>query len=93
MDEFQAYSELNELEALKDIVPSFAKAQLEPFLSSAQQDVVPPVWDGVALSIDQTSVNPVASSGALIRCVIGVQEGGSFVPKLAFVTGPAEDIP
>ena len=45
INQFQADDQIDEMEALRAIVPSFAKAELEPFLVSAQQDVVPPTWN------------------------------------------------
>lgn len=95
MDEFEQYSRLNEEEALRGIVPSFAKAELEPFLRSAQQDVVPPTWNKIQLDPNVQGIDTTDQGQQnLIQAVIAIlQPDGTFLPKLVFVVGPAQDIP
>lgn len=94
MNEFDQYSRLDELEALRDFVPAWAKAPLEPFISSAQQDVTGPNWRPILEAGSPTQGSTTTGADQqLFRCVIGIFEGGSFTPKLAYVVGPLEDIP
>lgn len=45
MTEIQSSEQLNELEILRRTEPTWKLANTEPFIRSAQQDVVPPDWD------------------------------------------------
>jgi len=93
MNEFQQMSQMEELQALKEIVPSWKSAKLEPFVGPAAPDAIP-VWKGV--NIDQeknTGGSAPSAQGPLVRFVAGVVVGSSFVPKIVNTDGTTEDIP
>jgi hypothetical protein len=65
VNEFQAQDELSELEALRQIKLDFAVASVQPFITSAQQDVINPDWHKLQLPVRQSGSGDSLSTGSL----------------------------
>ena len=95
MTEFQLSDQQQELEALKDFVPSWQNAKVEPFIHDTP--VIPPTWNKIRMGQDLLFPNEgdgdsTTQEGETVTFVVGVQQGGSFVPKLVTVSGTVQDI-
>lgn len=87
IDEFQRQYELDEIEMLRSIIPSWEKAELEPFLVSAQQDVVPPTWDKLEMP-DMGFFNQGGDVNAIQVTVTGCLNGSPAVGTALYSSPP-----
>lgn len=61
-NEFDQLSEENDLEILKDIVPSWVSERVEPFISPAVDSVVPPTYNEIGNLTNQTGATTNANT-------------------------------
>lgn len=94
MTEIQSSQQLSELELLRKTEPTWKLANTEPFIRSAQQDVIPPDWDKSGFL--DTNGNLQGQGGgspqATLKAVMGVQQpDASFAIKIVSFPGIASD--
>lgn len=92
MNEFQIIEEQEDLQALKDFVPSWETTKIEPFIHDTP--VIPPTWNKVDLSQNNLPFSGDGSSGNLdlIQVIAGKEDGGTFVPGLVNAIGPFTEL-
>jgi len=93
MTEFQLSDQQQELEALKNFIPSFQNTKVEPFIHDAP--VVPPTWSKVDLGINAFLSDGAGGSGGnldLVPVIAGRENGSTFTPCIVNTIGPAEDL-
>lgn len=81
-NQFQIEQEQSDLEALKNFVPSWETADIEPFIHDVP--VIPPTWNKVKLDQDfETNTGGTTSvSPGTTKVICAVQQGSTYVPKL-----------
>lgn len=82
-NEFQTAEQQQDLEALRNFIPSFETADIEPFIRDTP--VIAPTWNKVKLDAISTSVEPSSSSAPKTGSqgvYVAAQVGASIIPML-----------
>lgn len=87
VDEFDQSERINEMEMLRSIIPSWEKAELEPFLTSAQQDVTPPTWNKLRMPDNDSGSSGPPLSFVTVT-VTGCLNGSPAVGTAMYVSAP-----
>ena len=85
MNEFDELEEQNNLEVLKEIVPSWVNNTVEPFIPAIDANITPPIWNKVELqnNFPSSTASPSAQiTPGSVNVVIAKQEGSTMVPVL-----------
>lgn len=88
MNEIQTITAQSDLEILKSFVPQWKQSVPEPFLTSAQQDVVMPTWN--KLDMGQNIFDQGGSSGGpgtTIRCITILNGLATYIQAVATPDG------
>lgn len=82
-NEFDQLSEENDLQILKDIVPTWVNERLEPFISPIEDSVVPPTYNEIGNLVGDGGSNTQSNdqAGEIIEYIVGVKVGDVYVAK------------
>ena len=92
MTEFQLSEQQQDLESLKNFIPSWENDKVEPFIHDTP--VIPPTWNKVRLDQDfLTSGDGQGNANLdLVPVIAGRENGSTFTPCIVNTIGPAEDL-
>lgn len=95
MNEFQKAQEEDDLKSLKEAIPTWMNARVEPFVPPVDSDVKVPQWGKAVIVGDneQEDDGGGGNSGQTVSFIAGEEQGSNFVPMLITVSGTAEEIP
>jgi len=94
MTEFELAEQQRDLQVLRDFVPSWVNAPLEPFIPPADSDVRAPVWGKTLLPISDKGKGEGSEGNdlQLVRVIAGRENGSTFTPCIVNAIGPAVDL-
>jgi len=94
MTQFEVAEQQKELEMLRDFVPSWVSARLEPFIAPPDSDVRTPQWGKTLLPISDKGKGDGDGGNdlQLVRVIAGRENGSTFTPCIVNAIGPAVDL-
>lgn len=85
MNEFDQSQQLSDLQALKEMKPSWMAARVEPFIPPADSDVKSPEWGKTIITNRNLAPSDTGGSGVqpgVTKVICAVQSGSTYIPKL-----------